>query len=197
VTLTYSASYVALWAVVSFQGLLVLALLQQLARLRRIVAQGGLLDDPLPDGSQAPEFANVNKHLGRQVGIHILDGSGGIVLFVSSECLVCRGLVDTVRRFEPDDLPPIITFCQGREQGCDRFAKRLGTRIRLVVHDAEKTSARYRVFRFPTAVVVDGECKIRGYGHPRNMGEVKELWARSLAKSSTVKSPEAAMSSAF
>jgi hypothetical protein len=184
VIFSFSASYIALWAVVLFQGLLVLALLQQLANLRRVVAQGGLAEDRLPDGSQAPEFANVDKRLGRQLGVRTLDGSGGIILFLSSECSVCKGLVDRIGRFAPDDLPPIITFCQGREQGCARFGERLGTRIRLILDGAEKTGARYRISRFPTAVVVDGGRKIRGYGYPRDIREVKNLWARSRGEAS-------------
>lgn len=196
-TLSFSATYIALWAVVIFQGLVVLELVRQLAKLRQAVMLGGLWEDQLPDGTEAPEFANVDKHLSRQLGVHTLDRSGGILLFLSSECSVCRGLVDGIGRLATDELPRIIAFCQGRDQGCARFAKRLGARTRLVIDCADKTSARYHISRFPTAVVVDGERKIAGYGHPRSIAEVKDLWAHSFAKHSATEHPEVALSSAF
>lgn len=194
---SFSASYIALWALVSFQGLVTLALLQQLAKLRRFLALGGFSEDRLPEGSQAPEFANIDKRSSRQFGVRSLEGTGGVVLFLTSECLVCKGLVDKLGRFAADDLPSIIAFCHGREQGCARFAKRLGTRVRLVLDGAEETTARYQISSFPTAVVVDGERKIRGYGHPKDIEEIRDVWSRSLTKGSPREDEEGMLSSAL
>src|SRR5207245_5301210 len=115
----------------------------------------------------------------------------------SSERLVCRGLVDRLGRSQAEDLPLIVAFCQGRDRGCTRFAKRLEKRVRVVLDGAEETLARYRISRFPTAVVVDGERKIRGYGHPTDIGGIKQVWSRSLAKDSSQNDRERTMSSSI
>jgi hypothetical protein len=175
-------SYVALWALVVFQCLLILFLLEQLAKLRRFAVGGGFSVNLLPEGSKAPDFANVDKHSTRQVGLRSLDGTGGVILFLSSECLVCRGLVDRLALFGADESPLIIAFCQGRERGCARFGKRLGTRFRFVVDAAGETAARYRISTFPTAVVVDGKQRIRGYGYPSDVRDIKEMCSRILAR---------------
>jgi hypothetical protein len=177
----FFASYIAIWILVLFQGLLVLALLRQLAELRRLVEQGGLQgEDRLPTGSPAPEFAGFDVRSGQQVGSHSLRGLGGVILFLSSECTVCKDLAASLRQPAMNGLPPIIAFCQGGEEACARFVKRLGLEVYLLLKGAEEIAARYHVSGFPTAVVVDGKGKIRAYGHPENVEDLRRLVARSL-----------------
>ena len=64
-----------------------------------------------------------------------------------------------------------------------RFLKRLESKVRIVLDGADATSLRYHVSGFPTAVAVDGDQKIRGYGHPKDAEELKQLLVRSPAKS--------------
>lgn len=52
----FLSSYIALWLVVLAQGVLILAVLQQLAKLRNAAVRGDLSEDRLPDGSKAPDF---------------------------------------------------------------------------------------------------------------------------------------------
>jgi hypothetical protein len=177
----FSASYVAIWIVVLFQGLLIVALLRQLAELRRLVEAGGLQgEDRLPVGSPAPRFAGFDVRSGQPVSSHTFSGSGGLVLFLSADCTVCRGLADRLRPPAMNGLPPIIAFCQGGEHSCAGFVKKLSLDVHLLLEGAEETAARYRVSGFPTAVVVDANQKIRGYGHPRNVEDLRQLLARSL-----------------
>jgi hypothetical protein len=82
------------------------------------------------------------------------------------------------------DIPPIIAFCQGGEQACARVVKQLGSEIHLLLDDAEKTAMHYRVSGYPTAVVVDKQQKIRGYGHPGNIDDLRRVVARSLGADS-------------
>jgi hypothetical protein len=77
----FSASYVALWALVGFQGLLVLVVLRQLAELRQLVDQGTLpTEDWLPVGSQAPEFAGQDIHSGDFVSRSPSENSSQVLL---------------------------------------------------------------------------------------------------------------------
>jgi hypothetical protein len=182
----FLASYIAIWVLVLFQGLLVLALLRQLAELRRLLEVGGLQGvDRLPVGSLAPDFAGFDLRSGRQVSGQSLSGTGGVMLFLSPECTVCKGLADSLRPPAVNDLPPTFVFCQGGERACARFVKRLGPGVHLLVGGAEEVATRYRVTGSPTAVVVDGERKVRGYGHPQNVEDLKRLVTGSLSAGPT------------
>lgn len=178
---SFFASYIAIWILVLFQGLLILALLRQLAELHRLMERGVLQgEDRLLAGSRAPKFAGLDVRTGQQVGSHILNGSGGVILFLSPECVVCKSLADSLTQRAISRLPPIIVFCKGGEQGCSYFVKRLGLEIHLLREGAEETAARYHVSGFPTAIAVDGKQKIRGYGHPKNLEDLRQLLAREV-----------------
>lgn len=181
VNFSFSASYIAIWILVLFQGLLILALLRQLAELRSLMERGAFRgEDHLPVGSPAPKFAGRDLRTGQQVGSLSLSGSGGIILFVSPKCSVCKGLAYKLRQGVTNHLPPIVVFCNGGEQGCAYFVKRLASEIHLLTEGAEQTAARYHVSGFPTAIVVDGKQKIRGYGHPENLEDLEQLVARNV-----------------
>lgn len=178
---SFFVSYVAIWLLVLFQGLLVLALLRQLAELRRLVESGGAQgEDRLPVGSPAPEFEGLDARSGRRVDSHSLNGRGGVLIFLSPECGTCKDLADGLWRPAMDGLPPIITFCQGGQQSCASFVRRLGPEVHVLRDDADEAATRYHVSGSPTAVVIDGEQKIRGYGHPQNVEDLKRLLSRSL-----------------
>lgn len=178
---SFTASYIAIWILVLFQGLLVLALLRQLTELRRLIEAGGLqADDRLPVGSPAPEFSGVDLRSGEQVRMDSLSWFGGVMLFLSPDCGVCKGLAEGLRQPATDGLPRIVVFCQGEEQACSRFVKRLDPEVHLLVKGAKKTAALYHVSGFPTAIAVDRKQRIVGYGHPENVGDLKDFWARSL-----------------
>jgi len=180
VDFTFSASYITLWALVVFQGLLILALLRQLGELRRWVAQGHLPgEDRLPAGSSAPEFAGLDFRSGRRVSSLDLDGTGAVILFLSA-CDVCIRLADSLRQTATSDLPPIVAFCQGGEGLCSGIVRGLAPGVPLLLENSEETAALYRVFNSPTAIVIDGKRKIRGYGHPENAEDLKKLFVSSL-----------------
>lgn len=182
-TLSFSASYIAMWVMVLFQGLLILALLRQLSELRELAGKGGLdADNRLPTGSVAPAFIGLDLFTGRQAGGETLTGSGGIVLFLSPDCGLCESLTISLRTSTLIGMPRIITLCQGGEQACKDVAKLLGSDGRFVVNGVEEIAARYGVSRTPTAVVVDSARRIRAYGHPRNAEELKQLFARSVGE---------------
>ncbi len=179
-SLTFSASYLALWALALFQGLLILALLRQLAELRRLIEQRGLpSEDWLPVGSGAPKFAGVDSRSSRSISLHNLDGRGAILLFLSG-CEACKGLAASLRRSATDGLPPVVAFCVGGKQPCGPVVKRFDLEVPVLLESAEETAAQYRVSSFPTAVIVDEKRRIRGYGHPENIEELRYLLAHSL-----------------
>jgi hypothetical protein len=134
--------------------------------------------DWLPEGSPAPEFGGPELRSGHYTSSRDLDGRGVIILFLSPECEVCKSLADSLRA-AGTEAPPVIALCQGGEQACAGFATRLGKEVPLLFRGAQETAAAYGVSGFPTAVVVDTKRKIRAYGQPRDIGDLKSLWADS------------------
>src|SRR5262245_48947149 len=101
----FYASYIAVWILVLFQGFMTLALLRYLQELRDLIKQTGggteedfQEDDFLPTGSRAPEFAGFDARSRKPLGIHNLNG-GGALLFLSSECRLCRGLAESLGQY--------------------------------------------------------------------------------------------------
>lgn len=178
----FTATYLALWALVIFQSLLILALLRQMGEIRKRIDEGGLpVDDRLPTGVPAPELAGADLRTGEPVGLRSLDGRGGVLLFLSPVCTVCKGLAEGLSRRGGEESVPVIAICQGEEEACSQFASRLGPHIPLLVDEDFALGTRYRISGSPTAVVLDGETAVRAYGHPREATDLDFLVKRALA----------------
>lgn len=192
---SFPASYVALWALVVFQALLTLVLLRNLSELRQIIEQKSLPgQDGLPLGARAPEFVGRDLRSGRRVSIRDFDRRGGIILFLSA-CEMCINLVESLQQFPIVGRASIVAFCQGGDLPCARVVKSLGPNVRVLLKSAEQTADRYRVATVPTAVVIDGQQVIRGYGHPQNAEQLADLVDRSLGERQRESDPKTAQAS--
>ena len=183
----FYVSYIAVWTLVLFQGLLILALLRRLEELRDLIkqtwgegAEEDLRDDDfLPTGSRTPDFAGFDARSGKRVGIHNLDG-GGALLFLSMECKLCRGLAESLGRYPLSGLPPIIVVCRGGDEAATFFARRLSEDISLILDEAGEIAKLYHVSSYPTSVVIGPARIIRGYGSPHDAQSLHDLLDRSL-----------------
>lgn len=188
----FHISYIAIWVLVLFQGFLALALLRRMEELRDLMKQswgGGLEEnfqeeDFLPAGSRAPEFAGVDARSGKPIGIHNLDG-GGALLFLSSECRLCRGLAESLRKYPLNGLPPIIAVCRGGKEAATFFGKRLSEDIFIMSEGAEETAKLYRVSNYPTSVVIGPGRTVRAYGQPSDVENLRALLERDWGNDST------------
>lgn len=179
-TFGFSATYIALWAMVIFQGLLILALLQQLEKLRELLERGSFAKDRLPVGSSAPEFFGTDQ-FGQQCGVKHLDGRAGVILFVSPDCSLCNALVGAIGALV-NELPPTIAVCRGGSEACKGFSTQLGPTVLFLCDPSGETAALYGASAFPTVVVIDASRKIRGYGHPKALEDLKRTFAESLTE---------------
>jgi hypothetical protein len=168
--------------------LLALALLRRLEELRGMMKQAWgdaaeedfQEDDFLPTGSRAPEFDGLDARSGEPVGIHNLD-RGGVLLFLSSECRLCRGLAESLKQYPLNGMPPIIAVCRGGDEAARIFGKRLREDISLMLEGAEETARLYHVSSYPTSVVIGPTRIVRGYGHPTDLESLRSLLDRSLS----------------
>jgi hypothetical protein len=174
----FTVSYVGLWILVAFQGLLVVAVLTQLAELRRLAAKGALPEeDRLRLGSPAPAFSGLDLRSRRTITGERFDGRGGVLLFVSPDCSTCHGLADAVRQADPSWLELLVVVCQGGEAACTRFLERFGPGVRVLI-EAGQTADLYRVSSVPTAVAVDGRGMVRAEGHPSSLEDLAAMVTR-------------------
>ena len=174
---SFTISFIALWIFVIFQGLLVLAVLQHLTRIRHLTQRNSPTSDRLLVGSPAPELVGADSEsAGFSVSRFL--GTGGLVLFVSSSCSICKTLVESIGDAATDRLPPIIGFCVGHEPKCGAFAKRLGPHINLEHQRAAEAAALYGVSEYPTVVIIDSAGRIGGYLNPRTILDLKPYFVR-------------------
>ena len=179
-TLEFLVSYIGLWILVLFQGLLTIALLRQLTELRNLASQGALSSDEiLPEGTRAPEFAGIDVRSGKRISNKSINQHGAVLVFLSPECDMCKSLATSLRRPAVDALPEIIVFCQGQQQDCAYFEQAVDPDLLLLRESNKETATRYRVFTYPTAVVIDHNQQIRGYDHPPDIAAIQTLVART------------------
>jgi thioredoxin-related protein len=114
-----------------------------------------------------------------------LGWQGAVLLFVAPECSVCKQLAESLQQAAMNGLPPIVAFCQGGVESCRPLVKALSGEVYVLVEGAEEVAAQYHVSGFPTAVVVDGEQKVRGYGRPENVEALRQLIEQSTSAGSS------------
>lgn len=182
----FHVSYIAVWVLVLFQGFMTLALLHYLQELRDLIKQtgGGVEEafkegDILPTGSTAPEFAGFDARSRKPLGIHNLNG-GGVLLFLSTECQVCRGLAQSLGRYPLNELPPIIAVCRGGNEAAKFFGKYLSENIPIMSEGAVETAKLYHVSTYPTSVAISAARIVRGYGHPTDVESLRSILDRDL-----------------
>lgn len=177
----FVASYIAMWLLVVFQGLLIVALLKQLGELKQLVELKGVAgEDQLPAGTEAPDFEGLDLRSGQRITTRVFAGQGGALLFLSPECGSCLDLANGLRQPALGALPPVLTFCQGDNSTCSSFVNRLGPEVYTLRDDDNDVATQYRVDGSPTAIVLSPELTIRGYGHPQNIEDLKRLLSRTL-----------------
>jgi hypothetical protein len=174
--MTFTATYIALWVLVAMQCLLILALVKQFAELKRLLDKGGLPGPQrLPAGTPAPEFEGADLRSGRLISSADWNGRGGLILFLSPECTLCRRLASGLEHLEQDALSRLVVLCQGDERGCQEFSRQIGAAVAVLFDRSPGAAARYRVSGSPTAVLLDEALRVRGYGHPNGVEDLKQL----------------------
>jgi peroxiredoxin len=178
VNFSFSATYLALWLFVAFQGLLILALLLKLEKLRQLIERGS----SLPIGTNAPDFASVDQ-AGQQTSLATLR-DGGILLFLSADCPSCKGLIHSIASLGSLSLRT-IAVCLGEKESCADLSRHLGSSIPVIFDQSGKIATAYGASVFPRAVIVDDKKKVRGYGYPRNVDDLEAAFRDSFENCET------------
>jgi hypothetical protein len=194
VSVSFSTTYVALWVLVVLQGLLILALIRELAQLRLSFDRQDLTGaNHLSRGSRAPDFSGVDAHSGELVHLrNMLYGRGGIVLFLSPLCSICGMLAESLQKHGGEALPPLLAVCSGGERACSGLTKRIGRQFKFLAQEVDEAVVPYGISGFPTAVFIDPELRVVSYGTPNDADDLKRLYDRAVGKGKSTAAADAA-----
>lgn len=172
-------SYIALWAVVLFQGLVIFILLRQLGVIYLGTAQG-VAGDGLSPGERAPEFALPDLD-GREVALSGFRGLPLLLVFGSPSCGPCKALVPDLETFaaEKREQLRVLFLSRGEIEDAQRFAKEQDVRVPVAVHPDESLAEQYKVRVTPFAFLIDAEGVVRAKGLANNRAHLDMLVEQS------------------
>ena len=175
------ASYVALWAVVLFQGLVIFILLRQLGVIYLGTAQG-VARDGLSQGQRAPEFSLPTLD-GQAVALSGFRGMPLLLVFGSPSCAPCKNLLPDLEAFatEKRDELRVLFLSRGEIEESRRFAQELAVRVPVAVHPDESLPEQYKVRVTPFAFLIDGEGVVRAKGLANNRAHLDMLLQQAAA----------------
>lgn len=163
-------SYLALWALVIFQTLVLLELVRQdrhPAATTTASPDDNALGDMLVSGSVAPEFEGRDIASGTVVHSSSLRGRPLALIFVSPTCSSCEAIAGELAAYQRRSGAQLVLLCRGGLGDCTGFV-RSHFADTLALQDEDGAAAkRYKVISTPTAVLLDGQGRILRYGFPR------------------------------
>lgn len=178
------ASYIALWAVVLFQGFIILMLLRQLGIIYLGTAQG-VSRDGLAVGERAPDFAVAGLD-GQSISLAGLRGLPLLLVFGSANCNPCRQLIPDLNVFarERQDELRVLFLSRGEIEETRRFASEVDAQVPVATHPDSTLPDRYKARVTPFAFLIDGDGVIvaKGLANNREHLELLERMARDHQK---------------
>ncbi len=169
------ASYIALWAVVLFQGLLIFLLLRQMGVMYLGTAQG-VARDGLPVGERAPEFTVAGLD-GRPVSLVDFRELPLLLVFGSPNCAPCRTLAPDLNVFarERQEELRVLFLSRGEADDARGFASKNDLQVPVATHPDDDLPSKYRARVTPFAFLIDGEGVIRAKGLANNREHLEML----------------------
>ena len=168
-------SYVVLWGLVLFQGAVIFVLLRQLGLMYMGTAQG-VSRDGLAAGERAPEFT-LPDPAGRPVSLAGFAGRPLLLVFGSTTCAPCRGLIPDLNAFARERAAElqVLYLSRGEADETRLFIEELDVRVPVAVHPDMALPDQYKARVTPFAFVIDGEGIVRAKGLSNNRDHLEGL----------------------
>jgi methylamine dehydrogenase accessory protein MauD len=170
-------SYVALWVVVVFQGLLLLGLVRAVAELSTSARRSGTpgvpntarlgAGQPTPGaltGQPAPRFNAVDV-LGGRVDSASFDGQRRLLVFVAPSCPSCQEVWSDIEALSAEYRATVVLVCVARAQPCRQFAEQHEVAQPLLVDGEAVLATAFGISVTPTAVLIDADNVVGPYRH--------------------------------
>lgn len=169
-------TYGLLWALVLFQGVVVLGLTHT-AYGRRANGAGSPGEEGADDslrGRLVPPFTATDL-AGRKVDSAVFLDRTTAVLFVSPSCSSCAATLDEMAALVTKTNGNVIVICRSSPDRCRRLAEKYDVDVSVVADTEFRISKLFGVTRVPTAVLVNDEGIVDSFGHPRRGEELIEI----------------------
>ncbi len=169
------ASYIALWAVVMFQGVVIFVLLRQLGVIYLGTARG-VSDDGLDIGSKAPDFS-VRQLNGESLSLTSFQSKPLVLVFGSPTCAPCRGLIPDLNVFahERERELGVLFLSRGNDESARRLADELKIEVPVAAHPDEHLPNQYQARVTPFAFLIGEDRTIRAKGLANNREHLELL----------------------
>jgi len=157
-------SYIVLWGVVFFQGVLIFLLLRQLGVMYLGTAQG-IARDGLAVGKRAPDFT-VPDLEGRPLTLSQFRGRSLLLVFGAANCKPCQNLMPDLNAFaeEHRDQLSALYLSRSEPDAARQFVLDHDVRVPVAVHPDETLMDRYEARVTPFAFIIDGDGVVRAKG---------------------------------
>ena len=179
----FAIIYAAMLLIVLFQLLVAIGLIRKVQRLQVVLEQRGL---PRPSiGSISPAFDIIDIGTGAAVPSALaLRNQLTLLLFLTGSCPKCRALLDALRATRlPEDIQNLLLICAGDVETCEPLLRNVPSRYHRYCSGESLILGHFRIASFPSAVIVDSEQIVRGYGNPLSVRELEEFIIHTLQKS--------------
>ena len=168
----WSVTYVLLWSALVVQGFLIAMLVYQLADLRRALDQAHISTiNPLPIAADAPTFSAVDLRTGRSVSSASFLGRSVAILFLSTDCSICRGLARDLKKLHASKTEDLLIYCNGAARGCTTLLA-LDSSLQVIRKETESVAGLFGLHGFPALVLIDPSWKVIAFRYPTRVSEI-------------------------
>ena len=164
--LAFGWSYFVLWFLVVAQGIVLLALLHELERLRKAEPEQPRLQTLI--ARRAPAFRFTEARTQSERGLDIFAARPGVLLFLTSTCGACRRLALGLASLPTSHPNLLVIWKNGAVDGLD-------PRVHYCTHEADEIAKTYGVDHYPTAVLLDGQQIVLGVTSPADVDHLYKL----------------------
>jgi len=167
-------STVALWSLALFHSFLLIGIVRTLYPRSEPLGHGST--KRLGTGSEVPSFEAVDLD-GESLSNMDLVAPTTAILFVSPRCPSCTVTLYELEALDVKTQGNVVVICRGNLGETMALARDFKVRARWVADADDKLRRAFGVTTTPTAVLVDGQNRIRSYGEPLR---AEDLGARPL-----------------
>ena len=164
-----------LWLIAIVQGVIIVALVYQLAGIRRVANAGGQLGTRLPIGSLAPQFAARDLQSKRPVLSSMLFGRRFVLCFMNAGCQVCRSLAFELSNKPAEVLAGLVIYYNGPSDAAGTLFGSLAAKMPVLYKDAVDLAEVFQLEEFPVAIVIDESWRLVGNSYPVRVDDLLAL----------------------
>lgn len=159
----FYVSYIGLWLLVLFEGVLLLLVYRHFG-LMALGTADGVNRDGLPIGEVAPTFSGVTSQ-GEDVAWVVRPNRPHLLLFASPDCEPCARILPYLNQLSGANVQIDTTVVvPGRPEAATRLVEKFASTYPCLAEDGSGAFNRYRVRVTPFAFVVGGDGRILAKG---------------------------------